>query len=185
MPRHSAGLTRSSTGDTLGQAMRPRIRAALALAFIVVVYGVIYAPARHFQFVWADIDAIRDSHVYELPFGEEIRTTEHARMNPSLMELHGIALTHEAYRPLLVLSHGADLALFGRASGPMHVHNIIIGALGILAAFWLARRLCGATAPALGVAALFAWHPVPGATMGFFRGRADSLAGPLALAAAG
>ena len=159
-------------------------RTLLALAAIVAVYGVLYAPARRFEFVWADGDAIRDSRVFDLPLGRELRTTEHARMDPSLMELHGIVLTHEAWRPLLILSHGFDIAHFGRVPGPMHVHNIVLGALGILAAFWLAARLFGATTPALAVAALFAWHPLHVEPICFISARGDPLSGLFALVAA-
>ncbi len=161
-----------------------RLAIVLALVGILAVYAALFARSRRFPFVWADAAAIRDSAVFDLPLGRELRTTEHERMDPSLMELHGIALTHEAWRPLLILSHGLDIALFGRVPAPMHVHNVLIGALAILAAFLLGARLFGAAEPALLVAALFAWHPLHVEPICFISARGDPLAGLLALVAA-
>lgn len=162
----------------------PRAATVILVSGILVIYALIYAPARDFGFVWADFDAIRDSRVYDLPLGRELRTTEHARMNPSVVEVRGVALAHEAYRPLLILSHGLDIRLFGRVPKPMHVVNLVLGALGVLAAFWLSRRLLGATTPALIVTAIFAWHPLQVEPICFLSARGDPLAGLLALVAA-
>jgi tetratricopeptide (TPR) repeat protein len=166
-----------------GSVRMSRWRVVAALTGILVVYGIVYWPARDFGFVWADFDAIRDSAVYDLPLGRELRTTEHARMNPSVVEVRGVALAHEAYRPLLILSHGLDIRLFGRVPGPMHVENILLGALGVLAAFWLALRLLGAAATALWLTAIFAWHPLQVEPICFLSARGDPLAGLLALVA--
>lgn len=164
--------------------MKPSARTALALGLILLVYAALFARTRRFDFVWADFDAIRDSPVYDLPLGQELRTTEHARMNASLLELRGIVPLHESYRPLLILSHGLDIELFGRVPGPMHVVNVLWGALAILAAFWLAARLFAAPEPALLVAAIFAWHPLHVEPICFISSRGDPMAGALALVAA-
>jgi tetratricopeptide (TPR) repeat protein len=155
-----------------------------ALALVLGVYGALFAQTRGFDFVWGDADAIRDSAVFDLPLGRMLRTTEHTRMDPSLAELHGIALTHEAYRPLLIASHAVDIALFGRVPGPMHLHNVALGLLAILAVFWLAARLFAATTPALLVTAIFALHPLHVEPLCFLCARADPLAGLLTLVAA-
>src|SRR5947209_15586679 len=127
---------------------------------MLVVYAALFAQVRHCDFVWGDADAIRDSAVFTMPLSRALRTTEHARMDPSLAELRGIALTHESYRPLLIASYAVEIALFGRAPGPMHVDNAIFGLLAIVAAFWLAARLLAATGQALLVTAIFALHPL-------------------------
>jgi len=161
------------------------VRVALAVALVVAVYVALYAQARRFELVWADADAIQHSPVYDLPFAAQLRVSEHARMNTGLTELHGLVLTHESYRPLLILSHSFDVHVFGRdASGAMHVHNLVLGALGILAAFWLAVRILGAALPALFVTAAFAWHPLHVEPICFVSARGDPLAGLLALVAA-
>src|SRR5262249_20852241 len=134
--RSADDLTHSATEGDTRRAMRPSLRAALALGGIVAVYVALYAPARHFDYVWADRDAIADSAVYDLPLAQQLRTTEHARMDPSLMALHGIELMHESYRPLLIWTHALDRRWLGRAApGAMHVHSCIYGGLAILAAF--------------------------------------------------
>jgi tetratricopeptide (TPR) repeat protein len=165
--------------------MPPSLRAALALAGIVAVYVALYAPARRFDYVWADRDAIRDSAVYDLPLAQQLRTTEHARMDPSLMALHGIELMHESYRPLLIWTHALDRRWFGRAApGAMHVHSLIYGGLAILAAFWLSLRVLGRATPALLVTAIFAWHPLHVEPNCFLSARGDPLSGLLGLMAA-
>ena len=167
--------------------MNPRARRVLptlALAGILAVYVALFLQTRRFDFVWADADAIRDSAVFRLPLGRALRTSEHERMTPALLELRGIALTHEAYRPLVILSHAVDLRIFGREPGPMHLTALLLGALAILAAFALALRLFDAPVPALVVAAIFAWHPLQVEAIAFLSARADPLAAIFALVAA-
>jgi tetratricopeptide (TPR) repeat protein len=100
------------------------------------------------------------------------------------MDLQGIALTHEGYRPLLLVDHMIDRRLFDRAPAPMHVHNLLLGVLAIGAAFWLALLLFGRAAPALVVTAIFAWHPFHVEPICFLTARADTLSGLFALLAA-
>jgi hypothetical protein len=160
-----------------------RARHFVALGLVLLVYVALFAQTRHFDFVWGDFDSIRDSAIFSMPLAKALRTTEHARMDPSLAELRGITLTHESYRPLVIASCALDVALFGRVPGPMHLDSVLLGLVAIVAAFWLAARLVGPTA-GLVVAAIFAWHPLQVAPICFLSARADPLAGMLTLVAA-
>ncbi len=171
--------------QTLRAFMSTRGAAALVLTGVLLVYGALYAQTRQFAFVWTDRAAVVDSETFRRPLAEQLRTTDHTRLDPNLARLEGVALMHDSYRPLVLLSHNVDIRLFGDRPGPMHVHSVLLGALAILGAFWLAWRTLGSASQGLLVAAIFAFHPLQAEAICFVSARADPLSGVLGLAAAG
>jgi tetratricopeptide (TPR) repeat protein len=161
---------------------RPWRRRAALLA-IVVAYAALYARAVAYDFVWDDIYTLRDSDFFDRPLVEQLRATEAMRQDPANAALRGIVPGHESYRPITLLDQDIDVALFGRlAPEPMHVHGLVFGAIAILLAYAIARRLFASTPAALVVAAIFALHPLHVEPFAYISARADLVAGALALA---
>jgi hypothetical protein len=88
-------------------------------------------------------------------------------------------------RPIAVLSHALDHALFGAVAWPMHLVNALLYAVMVALAALAYRRVLGATATA-GVAALmFAVDDAHAAAVGWISARNSVLACLFALAALG
>jgi tetratricopeptide (TPR) repeat protein len=67
----------------------------------------------------------------------------------------------------------------------MHLHNLLLGALGIAAGWWLARQALDDGRLALLPAAVYALHPLQSEPFCYVSGRADLAAGLFALTSAG
>jgi len=96
------------------------------------------------------------------------------------------------YKPLTWLTHGADYALWGMEPLGAHLTSLLLHAAAAMAVLLLARRLLRAALPlttgdpavrfgAVGAALLFSLHPLRVEPVTWITGRADVLAGLLAL----
>ncbi|HVW20949.1 MAG TPA: tetratricopeptide repeat protein [Opitutaceae bacterium] len=144
--------------------------AGLALALAVVAA---YADSLQGAFVWDDIPSIVENPLIER-FGSALR-------RPA-------AVNTTSGRPLLALSLAANYALGGRSRAGFHLGNLLIHLAAALCLFGLARRLFllpgwGGSSPpaaaglALGVAALWALHPLQTQAVTYVIQRAESLMG--------
>ena len=90
------------------------------------------------------------------------------------------ATASDFYRPLQRLTFTADYAIFGlEAPWGWHLTSIAIHALAAVALFALARRLIGGESAArwaLGIAVVWAIHPLHTSAITYVAGRADPLA---------
>ncbi len=87
------------------------------------------------------------------------------------------------WHPVTWLSHMLDVELFGVASGPHHLMNVLLHALNAVLLFLLLRRTTGAHGAAATVAAVFAVHPVHVESVAWLAERKDVLSMLFALLA--
>lgn len=80
------------------------------------------------------------------------------------------------WQPVALLSHQADVSLFGPEPGPMHLENALIHAVNTLLLFALLYAMTGAFWPSALAAALFAAHPVNADTVSWISERKNLLA---------
>ena len=143
--------------------MSRRTEALIALALVILVVAV-YAPVRHFDFVQLD----DPSYVTE---------------NPPVqggLTLDGLAWAfttgHSAnWHPLTWISHMADVSMFGMASGPHHLVNLVLHAASTLLLFGVFTRMTGAAWRSALVAALFGVHPLHVESVAWVAERKDVL----------
>lgn len=152
------------------------------LAAILALYGVLLGRALAYDFVWDDVHEIEHNTAFDRPLTSGLFQTQTARTDPALTELSTLELAYDSYRPLLFASLWIDVQLWGRSPAPLHAVNLVLGAIAILLAHALARRLLGG-AIALIPTALFALHPIQIEAVAYISGRGDVLAGMFALLA--
>ncbi len=123
----------------------------------------VYAPVRHYGFVFLD-DL---SYVTDNPHLRE----------PILQGIKWAFTTNRAafWMPITWLSHMLDARLFGSATGPQHVTNVIFHAINSLLLFGLLCRLTDEWKPSAFVAALFAVHPLHVESVAWIAERKDVL----------
>ena len=109
----------------------------------------LYWPATTFQFV---------------NFDDQLYTYENSEV---LKGLSWSGIIHAAYsmepanwHPLTLVSHMADVSLYGLNAGGHHLTNIILHAVNAVLLWLLVVRLTGWFWSGALVAALFAWHPL-------------------------
>lgn len=123
-------------------------RAAPAAALVLLVLA-LYARAARFDFLtW-------DDYAY-------VAANEHVSAGLSVQGVQW-AFTHTLHgnwHPLTLLSHMADVQLFGMSPGAHHLVNAGLHALNAVVLFLLLRSLTGALWPSILAAALFAVHPL-------------------------
>jgi hypothetical protein len=153
------------------------------LVAIIAGYGLLCGRAAGYDFVWDDVPEIARAEAFDGPLLDALRMTQVERIDPALAHTQGVVLAYDSYRPLLVASYWLEVHAWGRRPGPMHVDNLVLGAIGIVLAYALARRLV-APPLALAAVAIFALHPIHVEAVVYISGRGDLLAGVLALAAA-
>ena len=126
--------------------------------------AVVYAPVVGFDFVNYD----DSSYFYENSRVLGGLTVENARW---AFEIHGPSM----WIPLTWLSHQAMVSLFGSDAGPHHALNLVLHALNsALLALWLSRAV-GSRWLALGVASVFAVHPIHVESVAWVTERKDVL----------
>ena len=108
------------------------------LVAILLVFVAVYARSADFSYVWDDVEAIRDNPIYAGPLLDGLDATQHDHLDPALRQLSGIKPAHDSYRPLLYLSYRTDVALFGMSPRAMHLHNLILAILSIVALYFVA-----------------------------------------------
>jgi tetratricopeptide (TPR) repeat protein len=133
---------------------------------------VVYAQARHFQFVnWDDPTYV----------------TANATVLGGL-SWHSVwwALTSgdsPYWHPLTWLSHLMDVTLFGLDAGAHHMVSVALHVANTLMLFWVLRRILGDAGRSLAVAAIFAVHPVHVESVAWIAERKDVLSTFFMLAA--
>jgi len=148
---------------------------------IVAVYGALCARAVDYDYAWDDVAEIARSPALDGSFADGIRATQVERIDPTLAHTAGISLAYDSYRPVLFATYWLEARAWGRRPGPMHVDNLLAGAIAIALAYLLARRLVGETL-GLVATAIFALHPLHVEAVVYISGRGDLLAGLFALA---
>lgn len=136
-----------------------------------------------YGYVWDDVGEIANAPLFDRPLVDGLRATQTERTDPTITHLAGATLLYDSWRPLLFASYWAEIHLFGRSPAPMHATNLLLGVLGILLAYALARQWLPQTSAAV-VAAIVALHPLQIEAVAYISGRGDLLAGVLVLAAA-
>jgi len=152
------------------------------LAAVIAGYAVICGRAADYDFVWDDVAEIARAPAFDGSLVDGLAATQAERIDPELAHTRGVVLAYDSYRPVLFASYWLEIRAWGRRPGPMHVDNLVVGALGIVLAWLLARRLV-APPLALAATALFALHPIHVEAVAYISGRGDLFAGVLALAA--
>ncbi len=79
------------------------------------------------------------------------------------------------WQPLTLLSHMADVSLFGAKPGPMHLENAFFHAANTILLFIALFLLTGSAFPSFFAAALFAVHPVNADTVAWISERKNLL----------
>jgi tetratricopeptide (TPR) repeat protein len=116
----------------------------LLLAAILAVYS----QVRHFDFINYDDPAyISNAHVRN-------------GLTPQNLTWAFTSTDDANWFPLTRISHLLDFQLFGHNSGPQHLTNVVLHAIGALLLFWLFKRMTGARWPSAFVAFVFALHPL-------------------------
>lgn len=85
--------------------------------------------------------------------------------------------------PVTVLTYQIERALFGLEPAPFHVTNVLLHALVALSILWVSKSLSVNPWAAVGVALLFALHPVAVEPVAWVSGRKEVLAALFTLAA--
>ena len=109
----------------------------------------LYWPATTFQFI---------------NFDDQLYTYENSEV---LKGLSWTGIIHASYslepanwHPLTLMSHMADVSMYGLNAGGHHLTSIILHAVNAVLLWLLVVRLTGWFWPGALVAALFAWHPL-------------------------
>lgn len=158
---------------------------ASGLVAILLVFAAVYMRVADFDYVWDDVEAIRENPIYVGPVLDGLDATQHDHLDPALTKLSGMKPAHDSYRPLLYLSYRTDVAIFGMSPRAMHLHNLMLAILAIVAFYWVAQTWLASRSAALLAAAIFALHPLQVETIAYVSARGDLLAGLLALLAVG
>lgn len=159
-PVEVRAVTPEATADEppLGPFALAERRSWWALAvFLVVLVVAVFANSLGNGFVFDDVDlVVRDGRIRDLS--------------------NAGAFLSESYRPIRTVSYAIDYALWGLNPTGFRVTNIIVHAVNVLLALWIARRLTGgARIAALAAAVFFAIHPVQTESVAYIAGRRDVL----------
>ena len=155
----------------------------IGVALTLLVFIALYARVLGFSYVWDDVESIAENPVFEGPVLDGLLATQHDHMDPALRKLSGIKPAHDSYRPLLYLSYRLDVALFGMSSRAMHLHNLVLGLVCILAFYVVASGWLVSRAAVLPATVLFALHPLQVESVAYVSARGDLLAAIFALLA--
>ncbi len=137
-----------------------------ACLFIAVIGFAVYANAIHGEFVYDDIDAIRDNPALENPL-------DLASLNRSLSADRG--LKEYFFRPLVILTFAVDRFFWKSDVRGYHVTSILWHVLAALALYGLSAQLYRDRAVSFLTALFFVIHPVHTEAVAYISGRADPL----------
>jgi hypothetical protein len=155
----------------------------IGLVFTLLAFFSIYARTAEFSYVWDDVEAIRDNPIFNGPVAEGLVATQHDHLDPAFRKLSGMKPSHDSYRPLLYLSYRLDVALFGMSPRAMHLHNLLLAALSIIAFYVVASSWLASSSAILVATVIFALHPLQVEAVSYISARGDLLAGLFALLA--
>ena len=148
-------------------------RPALAAVVLIGAIAAAYLNSLHGAFVWDDIPTIVQSTSFE---------------HLATVFDHPAGLNTTSGRPLVSLSLAVNYALGGRNPVGFHVFNVLVHMAAALALYGIVRRLAllprwagrfarHSTGLALGVAAVWALHPLQTQAVAYVIQRAESLMG--------
>ncbi len=138
-------------------------RVLLACLVLIVASVIVYAPVRHFGFVWDDADYVTGNvHVAQ---GLNWQGVSWALTSGDASNWH----------PVTWLSHMLDVRLYGMDAGPQHVTNLLLHVLNALLLLGFLYRTTGALGRSTFVAALFALHPLHVESVAWISERKDVL----------
>ena len=145
---------------------------------LLVLTALIYAPLYRAGFVWDDSALVVDNALTGDLWGNlgAIFKTDLWRT----LKLAGADSGY--YRPLMLLSLAVDRALFGLSAPAHHIHNVLWHVACVGGVYAVIQRLAGVI-PALGGAALFAFHPVQTEAVALIASRNDAMAMSLCIGA--
>ena len=151
--------------------------AGAALAAIVALAAIAYAPVRGFPYVQDAYQAVQRNPVVERGNFAEIFASDYWKDT--------VSSTHTLYRPVTVLSFALERTLLGRLdSAVSHLVNVALHAGTTWLLFLLARALGLGALGAAASALVFAVHPLLLQAVANVVGRADLLVALFGVAAA-
>ena len=143
----------------------------------------LYAPVRDFGFVWDDVAEVQRNPLLHGALGPGLLASNHEHMG--VRRADWLLPSHESLRPLRYLSYRLDAVLHGLNPGAMHLHNLLLAWVGLLVAYFVARRWgLGGAAAAL-AALIFGLHPLQVEPTAYISARSDLLGGVLGLLSVG
>jgi Flp pilus assembly protein TadD len=142
------GATASATADAPAAAARAPLPSWAVAAALVLLVLAVFEPVRGFGFVNLD----DQQYVYE-------NATVRRGLGAEGLVRAFTTTTASNWHPLTMLSHMADVSLFGLDPGWHHLVNVLLHAANAILLFLFLRAATGAVWPAAAVAALFAAHP--------------------------
>ena len=153
----------------------------LAAALLAMLF--LYAPVRDFGFVWDDVAEVQRNPLLHGALGPGLLASNHEHMG--VRRADWLLPSHESLRPLRYLSYRLDAVLHGLNPGAMHLHNLLLAWVGLLVAYFVARRWgLGGAAAAL-AALIFGLHPLQVEPTAYISARSDLLGGVLGLLSVG
>ena len=159
--RTTARAGRSARGPR-ARSLDSRLYGALLLLILATV--AVYAPVLHHGFVeWDDPYYVTEnSHV-------------RAGLSAGGIAWAFTAVTLANWHPLTWLSHMLDVSLFGLSPSGHHLTSLLLHLANTLLLFDVIRRMTGSPWRSLGVAALFALHPLHVESVAWISERKDVL----------
>jgi len=141
-----------------GTSPRPR-RAGVWLGLAVAAAWLLcFGRSPGHDFVWDDVHFARADSLFQGPLAPVLRATQWELIEPE--RFRDDVRPHGSYRPLTNALLWLELRLAGPSPFWLHAFGLLLG-LGLVASVLaLAARILGSPGWGLGVAALFAFHPV-------------------------
>jgi protein O-mannosyl-transferase len=152
--------------------------AGKALLLILLVYGVLYYRVAHFGFVADDVPEIAESATLDGSFSAGILLTQNQRQQSDLV---GVEFPYNSYRPVVFVSQWLEYQVWGKAAGPMHIVNVVLGAIVVILTMWLVTTWTRSAGIGIWAAAIAALHPLQVEAVAYLSARGDLLATIFAL----
>ena len=143
----------------------------------LLAFAFVYAPALNHSFTWDD-KTLASHPAFEGRVADIVTITQQELVDREMLSVVGFEVPFDSYRPVLNLSHYAEIQAFGREPLPMHAINLLLALLSAWLAFIVLRDVfCIDPTWAAAGAALFLLHPIQVESIAYISGRGDLLAG--------
>lgn len=160
---YTSGMSSRGAGAA---AVRPGIADIAVVAAVWAVTVAVFGPVASFEFLHYDDNA----YITENP-----RVLE--GLSGRAFETAFLMGHNSSWQPLAILSHMADITLFGRDAGKHHLVNLLFHLANTALLYGLVLRLGGWRTGAVLVAGLFALHPLHVEPVAWISSRKDVLSG--------
>jgi tetratricopeptide (TPR) repeat protein len=160
-PRESAEPVAEATRNPAGKWNPGWVALGLALATCLV-----FARSLSGQFIEFDDNV----YVTRNPWVQQGLTVDSIRTAFSFETIVG-----SNWHPLTMVSHMADVTLFGLQPWGHHLTNVLVHSVSTAALFLLLYRMTGQMWPSVAAAVLFAWHPLRVESVSWVAERKDVL----------